>query len=223
MIPLRRGWGHTRPAVIGLVIVLVFVGIPFVKGLADDRTGGNTAQESSSSVSDEQDSKRLLKARCAVCHSTDLIVQQRLTLTQWIKTLNKMERWGRRFLRLNKPNSRTTWLRVIIPVHQDHWNRRRKTLWRRPSRNLTIHSGIPEHPEGRADHGQRLFGQNCVPCHGTAAAGGMGPKLAKNPILTDERRFWGTVRQGRGAMPAWSAMLNAQEIADIQAWLKTLE
>jgi mono/diheme cytochrome c family protein len=51
----------------------------------------------------------------------------------------------------------------------------------------------------------------------------MGPKLAKNPILTDERRFWATVRQGRGAMPAWSAMLNAQEIADIQAWLNTLE
>jgi mono/diheme cytochrome c family protein len=51
----------------------------------------------------------------------------------------------------------------------------------------------------------------------------MGPKLSKNPILTDESRFWGTVRKGRGAMPAWSAMLDAQEIADIQAWLKTLE
>jgi mono/diheme cytochrome c family protein len=51
----------------------------------------------------------------------------------------------------------------------------------------------------------------------------MGPKLAKNPILTDERRFWDTVRQGRGAMPAWGAMLTAQEIADIQVWLKTLE
>jgi mono/diheme cytochrome c family protein len=51
----------------------------------------------------------------------------------------------------------------------------------------------------------------------------MGPKLAKNPILTDERRFWAMVRQGRGAMPPWSAKLNAQEIADIQAWLKTLE
>jgi len=29
--------------------------------------------------------------------------------------------------------------------------------------------------------------------------------------------------QGRGAIRAWSAMLNTQEIADIQAWLKTLE
>jgi mono/diheme cytochrome c family protein len=51
----------------------------------------------------------------------------------------------------------------------------------------------------------------------------MGPTLAKNPILIDERRFWDTVRQGRGAMPAWGSMLTAQEIADIQAWLKTLE
>ena len=94
MIPLMRRWKHTRSAAIGLVTVLVFVGVPLVKGLADDRTAESAGQESLPSVADDQDSKRLLMARCAVCHSTDLIVQQRLTLPQWIKTLNKMERWG---------------------------------------------------------------------------------------------------------------------------------
>lgn len=223
MIPLIRRWGHTTSVVIGLLIVLMFAGIPLVKGLADDRTGGNTGQESSPSVSDGQDSKRLLMARCAVCHSTDLIVQQRLTLAQWIKTLNKMERWGAQISSAEQTqladylaaryHPGTTG--ILDPTAQDY-----------PEASITepvIHAEMPEHPEGRPDQGQRLFGQNCVPCHGLAAAGGMGPKLAKNPILTDERRFWGTVRQGRGAMPAWSAMLNGQEIADIQAWLKTLE
>lgn len=223
MIPLMGRWEHTRPAVIGLVIVLVSVGIPLVQGLADDRTGENTGQESLPSVSDEQGSKRLLMARCAVCHSTDLIVQQRLTLPQWIKTLNKMERWGAQV-----SSAEQTQLANYLAVryHPGASGALEQTAEHFPEATITepaIHSGMPEHPEGRPDHGQRLFGHNCVPCHGPAAAGGMGPKLAKNPILTDERRFWGTIRQGRGAMPAWNAMLNAQEIADIQAWLKTLE
>lgn len=223
MIPLMRRWKHTRPVAIGLVIGLVFVGIPFVKGLADDRPGGNTAQESSPSVSDEQDSKRLLMARCAVCHSTDLIVQQRLTLTQWVKTLNKMERWGAHVSSAEQTQLANYLAARFHPGVSESLEQTRQDFLEAPVTEPSIQPGTPEHPEGRPDHGQRLFGHNCVPCHGPAAAGGMGPKLAKNPILTDERRFWATVRQGRGAMPAWNTMLNAQEIADIQAWLKTLE
>jgi cytochrome c oxidase cbb3-type subunit III len=223
MIPLMRRWKHTRSAVIGLVTVLVFVVIPFVKGFADDRTGENTAQESLPSVSDEQDSKRLLTARCAVCHSTDLIVQQRLTPTQWIKTLSKMERWGAQISSAEQTQLANYLAARYHPGASGLLEQTPQDSLEAPITEPAIHPGMPEHPEGRPDHGQRLFGQNCVPCHGLAAAGGMGPKLAKNPILTDERRFWGTVRHGRGAMPAWNAMLNAQEIADIQAWLKTLE
>ena len=223
IVPLMRRWGRTRPVVIGLVIALVFVGIPFVKGLADDRTGGNTGQESSPPVSDEQDSKRLLMARCAVCHSTDLIVQQRLTVAQWIKTLNKMERWGAQVSSTEQTQLANYLAARFRPDVLGSLEQTRQDLLEAPVTEPTIQPGTPDHPEGRPDHGQRLFGHNCVPCHGPAGAGGMGPKLAKNPILTDEPRFWGTVRKGRGAMPAWSAMLNAQEIADIHAWLKTLE
>jgi cytochrome c oxidase cbb3-type subunit III len=223
MIPVMRRWKHTRSAAIGLATVLVLVVTPLVKGLADDRVGENTGQESSPSVSEEQDSKRLLMARCAVCHSTDLIVQQRLTLTQWIKTLNKMERWGAQVSSAEQTQLANYLAARYHPVASRSLEQTAQDSLEAPVMEPTIHPGMPEHPEGRPDHGQSLFGQNCVPCHGPAAAGGMGPKLAKNPILTDERRFWATVRQGRGAMPGWSAMLNAQEIADIQAWLKTLE
>jgi cytochrome c oxidase cbb3-type subunit 3 len=223
MIPLMWRSRHTRSAVIGLVAVLVFVGIPFVKGLADNQAGGNTGQESSPSVSDEQDNKRLLLARCAVCHSTDLIVQQRLILPQWIKTLNKMERWGAQVSSAEQTQLANYLAARYHPGASGSLEQAAQDSLEAPVTEPAIYPGMPEHPEGRPDHGQSLFGQNCVPCHGPAAAGGMGPKLAKNPILTDERRFWATVRQGRGAMPAWSAMLNAQEIADIQAWLNTLE
>ena len=223
MIPLMRRWKHTRWAAIGLVTVLVFVGIPLVKGLADDQTGENTAKESLPSASDEQDSKRLLMARCAVCHSTDLIVQQRLSLTQWIKALNKMERWGAQISSSEQTRLADYLAARYHPAASGTLEQTAQEFREPPVSEPVIHSGIPEHPEGRPDRGQSLFGQNCVPCHGPAGAGGVGPKLVNNPILTDERRFWATVRQGRGAMPAWNGMLNAQEIADIQAWLKTLE
>jgi cytochrome c oxidase cbb3-type subunit 3 len=223
MIPLMRRWKHTRSAVIGLVTLLVIVVSPLVKGLADDRTGENTGKESLSSISDEQDNKRLLMARCAVCHSTDLIVQQRLTLPQWIKTLNKMERWGAQVSSAEQTQLANYLVAHYHPGASGSLEQTAQDSLEAPVTEPAIHPGMPEHPAGRPDRGRSLFGQNCVPCHGPAAAGGMGPKLANNPILTDERQFWGIVRQGRGAMPAWSALLNAQEIADIQAWLKTLE
>ncbi|MEO7156322.1 MAG: hypothetical protein ABI039_02095, partial [Vicinamibacterales bacterium] len=36
----------------------------------------------------------VLKSRCVVCHDTDIITSQRLTLTGWTNSINKMVRWG---------------------------------------------------------------------------------------------------------------------------------
>lgn len=36
----------------------------------------------------------LLQQRCTICHTTDYVVQQRLTEAQWRKTLAKMQKWG---------------------------------------------------------------------------------------------------------------------------------
>jgi cytochrome c oxidase cbb3-type subunit 3 len=221
MSPLIGRWRSGRCAVIGLVVVLGIV--PFVKGWAEDRAGENTGYESLPTVSQKQDDKRLVAARCAVCHSTDLITQQRLTREQWIATVHKMAHWGAQV-----SSAEQTQLVDYLAAHY-HPSASAgldQTAHDSPDPTLTepaTHAGVPQHPVGRVDRGQKLFGQNCMPCHGPAAAGAMGPKLAKNPVLIDESRFWGTVRQGRGAMPAWGSMLTAQEIADIQAWLKTLE
>jgi cytochrome c oxidase cbb3-type subunit 3 len=42
----------------------------------------------------DQQAQRLLAARCAVCHSTDLIQQQRLPRDRWEATVDKMVHWG---------------------------------------------------------------------------------------------------------------------------------
>jgi len=36
----------------------------------------------------------LLRARCILCHSADLIAQQRLERGRWASVLNKMRSWG---------------------------------------------------------------------------------------------------------------------------------
>jgi cytochrome c553 len=36
----------------------------------------------------------VLKAKCVSCHESDIIVQQRLSLTGWTRSVDKMVRWG---------------------------------------------------------------------------------------------------------------------------------
>jgi len=36
----------------------------------------------------------VLKSRCVICHESDIITSQKLTLTGWTNSINKMVRWG---------------------------------------------------------------------------------------------------------------------------------
>ena len=78
------------------------------------------------------------------------------------------------------------------------------------------------HPTGDDNRGEELYNASCVVCHGPRATGGIGPRLAGNPVLSNEQTFWKTVSEGRHVMPPLKGALTEQQIADIQAWLKTL-
>ena len=161
----------------------------------------------------------LIIARCSVCHSPDLITQQRLPRKRWEATVEKMKRWGAEIsneeadllLRYLSARYHASAPDLLPPL--DSELRKAEPLTQEP---------VAEGPlTGIAARGAGIFEHNCQACHGAGAVGGMGPKLVKNPILKHEESFWETIVHGRGSMPAWGAVLSHQDIADIYAWLLT--
>ena len=67
--------------------------------LAEPRGGGVTTRvladlspvQSDSAV---QEGALFVQARCVICHSVDLVTQQRLNRAQWNATVSKMVHWG---------------------------------------------------------------------------------------------------------------------------------
>jgi mono/diheme cytochrome c family protein len=78
------------------------------------------------------------------------------------------------------------------------------------------------HPTGDAKRGEELYKASCVVCHGARAEGGVGPKLAGNPILSNDQAFWRVVHEGRHVMPPLKGTVSDQQLNDIRAWLRTL-
>ena len=160
----------------------------------------------------------LIIARCSVCHTPDLITQQRLPGTRWEATVEKMKHWGAE-ISSEEADLLVRYLSAryhpgapdLLPPLDDQVGQA-EPLTQEPGEGPMI---------GVAARGADVFVHNCQACHGAGAMGGMGPKLAGNPILKHEDLFWETVLHGRGPMPAWGAALSHQDIADIHAWLAT--
>jgi cytochrome c oxidase cbb3-type subunit 3 len=161
----------------------------------------------------------LVLARCSVCHSADLITQQRLPLDRWEATVEKMQHWGAEL----SSEEATLLVRYLSARYHPGAPDRLPPLEHEvgpaePLEQLPIATGPVV---GVAGRGAGIFEHNCQACHGQAGIGGVGPKLAKNPILKHDDLFWETVIHGRGPMPAWGSVLSEQDIADIHAWLLT--
>lgn len=161
----------------------------------------------------------LIVARCSVCHSPDLVSQQRLPKDRWAATVDKMKHWGAE-ISDDEAELLVRYLSARFhPAAPDHLPPLDTEL--RKAEPLTQEPAAGGPLVGVAVRGAGIFEHNCQACHGTGATGGMGPKLAKNPILKHEDLFWETVLHGRGPMPAWGSVLSHQDIADVHAWLLT--
>lgn len=160
----------------------------------------------------------LIMARCAVCHTTDLISQQRLPEDRWTVTVEKMVHWG---ADLSKEETVLVLQYLTARNHpgapdQMPTIEQELAMSSPPMEQMAATDGPIT---GVASRGAGLYAHNCQACHGESAAGGVGPKLARNMILKNDGAFLETVLHGRGPMPAWSAVLSHQDIADIHAWL----
>jgi cytochrome c oxidase cbb3-type subunit III len=161
----------------------------------------------------------LIISRCSVCHSADLIVQQRLPRARWEATVGKMERWGAEISK-DETDLLVRYLSARYhPGAPDRLPPLDSEL--RKAEPLTQKTVAEGQLKGVPARGVGIFEHNCQACHGAMAIGGMGPKLVKIPILKHEDLFTETVLHGRGAMPAWGSVLSPQDIADIHAWLVT--
>ena len=77
-------------------------------------------------------------------------------------------------------------------------------------------------PAGNAENGKKLFTQyGCYQCHGYAAQGGVGPRLAPRPLAF--AAFSKYLRQPTGEMPPYTAkVLSNSQLADVYAFLRSL-
>lgn len=195
-----------RVVAVGL---LVLAALPFSRaGAALENQVGRAAR-----------AEGLVLARCGLCHSTDLITQQRLDRSRWQATVGKMVHWGAEL------SEEEAGLLVEFLATRFHPTAPALVPLSEIGAAEPLRAEQPstqERPNGVALQGSTLFATNCQGCHGAGAGGGFGPTLAGNPILHAETSFWETVLYGRGPMPAWEHTLSRQDIADIQAWLKTL-
>jgi cytochrome c6 len=74
-------------------------------------------------------------------------------------------------------------------------------------------------------HGAQLYQRHCIGCHG---AGGR-PVMANAPdftqptaLLKPDPALQASIRNGRGAMPAYQGLLNDRDMLDVVAHLRTL-
>jgi ubiquinol-cytochrome c reductase cytochrome c subunit len=77
-------------------------------------------------------------------------------------------------------------------------------------------------PKGDVENGKKIYTTyGCYQCHGYAAHGGPGPRLAPRPMAF--AAFARYTRRPTGQMPPYTAkVVSDQEVADIYAFLLTI-
>ncbi|MEM6431778.1 MAG: c-type cytochrome [Deinococcota bacterium] len=74
---------------------------------------------------------------------------------------------------------------------------------------------------GQPSHvGERAFVNNCSGCHGMQGQGGAGYQLAGNDRLEDIDYIIRMIRNGRGLMPAYDAVMSDETIDNIAAYVQ---
>lgn len=156
----------------------------------------------------------LLHSRCAMCHSADIVLQQRLDRLAWQSEIERMVKWG---APLDDEDRQ-----LLVAYLARHHGPDHAGTQANPDRMEDVHANSAILAQGRPKNGNMLYRAHCADCHGTKGEGHDGPPLTANPILTMDSVFVEVVRQGRGGMPPWAGALSSQELADIQVWLRTL-
>jgi len=88
--------------------------------------------------------------------------------------------------------------------------------------------------KGDAGKGKAVFATNCASCHGAKGAGdgvaaaSLNPKPAnftkgKFKYGSDDASLKKTIKNGKGSMPPWGAVLSDKDIDNVIAHIRTLK
>lgn len=163
--------------------------------------------------------RRSLEGNCLMCHSSEMIVTQRLTPEQWAAEVEKMIGWGAPVPDEEK-ETLIAYLADAFAVEGDEPTFDRMTL-------AEARSGrIPEPdadalPPGDPARGLVLFTDHCATCHGNDGLGGdLGMSLIAHPTLLRPADYAAILKDGRHRMPGFRLVLSNREVADTLAWLR---
>jgi len=94
--------------------------------------------------------------------------------------------------------------------------------------------GVTAFAKGDAKAGKKVFEQNCASCHGAkgkgdgAAAAALNPKpanftLGKFKYGSGDADLAKTIKNGKGSMPPWGAVLSGKDVDNVISYIRTLK
>ncbi len=159
-----------------------------------------------------------LQLHCNVCHSSEMIEQQRLTLAQWQAEVQKMIGWG------------ATLPKEYSGLMAEHLSKSYPLGHKAKIGLLEPEKAFSE--SAQTDQSQvdsksatnpqvaELFRNQCSNCHGTSGEGNeIGPRLTGRPILAFPQRFSEHIEQGKGRMPAFQKTIPSADTQALRRWL----
>ena len=164
------------------------------------------------------DGHTLVVNDCLVCHSEELLVQQRLTPKLWEKTVKKMIEWGA------PVDPETT--DALVAHLAARYGTDAGPFEPAPVAAADMRAAIAPLPDatfadGDATRGLALYHDRCEACHATDARGQLGPALASKPVIYRAGDLAAVVRTGRGRMTPFGEATD-RDVADLLAHLRRL-
>jgi mono/diheme cytochrome c family protein len=169
---------------------------------------------------DDAEARVVSEQACQMCHSVEMISQQRLTRAQWDKTVAKMAKWG--------PALGPGEDRQIADFLSGPKGPPASPSPAPPPRMTTLAAVeatlAPEGDaeKGDADKGAERFAKICATCHGKDARGDKAPSLVGRPVLSRPADWQAAIDKGRRRMPGFQNVVSAGDATDMLAWVRKI-
>ena len=168
----------------------------------------------------------LAAEHCQTCHSLGIAEGQRLSKSEWVKTVKKMSDYGLVVADADAEKI-AGYFAEKYPPGTPVDDSREVELAADPSSFAAPWSGVTSGGvtsggvtrRANAASGGKLFATHCASCHGSRGEGRIGPVL-RGRSLTDAT-FWSTAMNGRRTMPAFKETLTTRQMADVREWLRS--